>query len=101
MILNFKHRLVDIYFFNSNTVLKAKIEIITIVDLITTVAGVPGLLLLISSKLLHRFEMFYTDLMIYKSFYKNRNGNDDDPLEDDSQKKPSGTMKLKHTNTSK
>ena len=33
------------------------------------VAGVPGLLLLISSKLLHRFESFYTDLMIYKSFY--------------------------------
>jgi len=67
---DFKHRICDIFVINSNTVLKAKIEIITIVDLITTVAGVPGLLLLISSKLLHKFEAFYTDLQIYKSFFE-------------------------------
>ena len=67
--MDFKHKIADIFFYNGNTVLKAKIEIITIVDLITSVAGVPGLLLLISSKLLHNFESFYTDLQIYKSFY--------------------------------
>jgi len=50
------------------------------VDLITTVAGVPGLLLLISSKLLHKFESFYTDLQIYKSFFEEQD--DDSPPEE-------------------
>ena len=40
----------------------------TIVDLLTKVAGVPSFLFLTAKILLHHFEKFYTDIKIYKSF---------------------------------
>ena len=48
----------EIYFITANLVLLAEIKIVTIVDLLTMVSGVPSLY----SISLSRFENFYSDV---------------------------------------
>ena len=94
---DFKYKICEIYFYNANNVIKASINIVTIVDLLTQVAGVPSFLLLISKVLLHRFEYFYTDLKIYQSFsQESESQSPQDPSNKGSSSKPTNSSKLKH-----
>ncbi len=49
----------------ANPVVKAEIKVVTIVDLLTKVAGIPSFLFIIYKYCLKHFERFYSDVQIY------------------------------------
>ncbi len=52
----------------SDSVVKAEIKVVTIIDLLTKVAGIPSFLFIIYQYGLKHFERFYSDVQIYSSF---------------------------------
>ena len=63
-----KYDLVSVYIQNANYVVYAEMSVVTYVDLLASVAGVPSFLLIIYKYLMKNFEKFYSNVEIYKSF---------------------------------
>ena len=51
-----------------NEVQVSEFKVVTYIDLLTSVAGVPSFLLLIYRFVLKRFEKFHSDCIIYNAF---------------------------------
>lgn len=59
-----KYDIAFIYLRNGVSVVKAEIKVVTYIDLLTKVAGVPSFLFLVYKFCLKHFEKFYSDIKI-------------------------------------
>ena len=57
-----KYDIALIHIFNDDTKIKAELKVVTYIDLLTQVAGVPSFLLIIYKYCLEDFEKFYSDI---------------------------------------
>lgn len=75
--LRLKFNIISMYIELDNEVIKSEIKVVTYIDLITQVAGVPSFLLIICKFWLKKFENFYSQYQMSKTF-KTSSGGDDD-----------------------
>lgn len=57
-----KNDIAHIYIMNEDSIAKSEFKVVTIIDLLTSVAGVPSFLFIIYKYFLKHFESFYSDV---------------------------------------